>query len=314
MVLEKPAEVNTVDINADAYLFVHFIDKKHNTPMSEQVYFSVSRDGSNWETLNGCAPVLTSNVGECGVRDPFIIRSAEGDKFYIVGTDLNVHLRDDGWKMATINGSRSILVWESTDLVNWTDVRMCRIAPEDAGCAWAPEVIYDEASGDYMVFWASRSLKDGRRKCRMYYSKTRDFRNFTPAQLYIERESDVIDTTIVQSGGKYYRFSKDETVKVITMEVGDSLLGEFRRVHSTMDGIKGVEGPECFRRKDGKWCLIVDRYAKSKGYCAYLCDDLASGSFVRCRKDFNSDVKLRHGGVIPITKEEYDRLIAAYRK
>lgn len=303
-----------MSVKADAYLFVHFIDKKHNTPLSEQVYFSVSRDGCDWETLNACTPVLTSNVGECGVRDPFIIRSAENDKFYIIGTDLNIHLRDDGWKMATINGSRGILVWESSDLVNWTDVRMCRIAPEDAGCAWAPEVIYDEENGDYMVFWASRSLKDGRRKHRMYYSKTVDFRNFTPPQLYIERKGDVIDTTIVRSEGKYYRFSKDETVKVVTMEVGDNLLGDFHRIESTMDDVYGVEGPECFQRKDGKWCLIVDQYAKNEGYCAYTCDDLSTGKFVRNDKDFHTDIKLRHGGVIPITEEEYDRLIAAYRK
>ncbi|MGN1097301.1 MAG: glycoside hydrolase family 43 protein [Clostridia bacterium] len=303
-----------MEIKTDAYLFVHFIDKRHNTPMSEQVYFSVSRDGYSWETLNGGEPILISNVGECGVRDPFIIRSAENDKFYIIGTDLNVHLRDDGWKMATINGSRNILVWESTDLVNWTDVRMCKVAPDDAGCTWAPEVIYDEENKDYMVFWASRSLKDGRRKCRMYYSKTTDFRSFTTPQLYIEKDSDVIDTTIVKCGDKYYRFSKDETVKVITVEEGDSLLGSFRKIESTMDKIKGVEGPECYQLKDGKWCLIVDRYAKNQGYCAYLSDDLSTGRFVRSRRDFNTDVKFRHGGVIPITGEEYDRLVAAYRK
>ena len=300
-------------LNTDAYLFVHFIDKKHNTPMSEQIYFSVSKDGYNWETLNGKQPILLSNVGEKGVRDPFIIRSRDNDKFYIVGTDLNVHLRPDGWKMATINGSRNILVWESTDLVNWTDVRMCTIAPEGAGCAWAPEVIYDEENGDYMVFWASRSLKDGRRKCRMYYSKTKDFRTFTPAELYIERPSDVIDTTIVRSDdGFYYRFSKDETFKVITVERGRQLLGEFQRIETTIDKTRGVEGPECFRLKNGKWCLIVDRYAKNLGYCAYTCSDLASGSFARIRHEFNSDLKLRHGGVIPITYEEYDRLISAY--
>lgn len=305
-----------MDIKKEAYLFVHFIDKKHNTPMSEQIYFSVSKDGYNWETLNKKAPILTSNVGECGVRDPFIIRSHENDKFYIIGTDLNVHLREDGWKMATINGSRSILVWESTDLVNWTDVRICTVAPEDAGCAWAPEVIYDEEAGDYMVFWASRSLKDGRRKCRMYYSKTKDFRSFTDPVLYIERPSDVIDTTIVydDKAKKYYRFSKDETFKVVTLEEGEHLLGDFHRIETSIDHTKGVEGPECFKLQDGRWCLIVDRYAKNLGYCAYFCDDLATGKFVKSRKEFNADVKFRHGGVIPITMDEYNRLIENYGK
>ena len=39
-----------------AYLFVHFREK--TTPDGEQVYFGVSKDGFNWEEVNGGAPVL----------------------------------------------------------------------------------------------------------------------------------------------------------------------------------------------------------------------------------------------------------------
>lgn len=305
-----------MDIKKEAYLFVHFIDKRENTAMSEQVYFSVSKDGVNWLTLNAKEPILTSEVGELGVRDPFIIRSKDNDKFYIVGTDLNVHLRSDGWATATVNGSRSILVWESDDLVNWSSVRMCAVAPDDAGCTWAPEVIYDKEADDYMVFWASRTLRNGESRCRMYYSKTKDFRTFSKAELYIDRPNDVIDTTIVydEENKKYFRFSKDETFKVITVEEGDSLLGEFRRIKTTIDDVKGVEGPECFKLQDGRWCLIVDRYGSNMGYCAYYCDDLATGNFVPSHCEFNADVMFRHGGVISITGEEYDRLVAKYGK
>ena len=34
-----------------AYLFVHFREK--TTPDGEQVYFGVSKDGFNWEEVNG---------------------------------------------------------------------------------------------------------------------------------------------------------------------------------------------------------------------------------------------------------------------
>ena len=37
-----------------AYLFVHFKEKK--TPDGEQVYFGLSRDGFNWEQVNGGKP------------------------------------------------------------------------------------------------------------------------------------------------------------------------------------------------------------------------------------------------------------------
>lgn len=50
-----------------AYLFVHFREK--TTPDGEQVYFGVSKDGFNWEEVNGGAPVLWAYYGDKGVRD-----------------------------------------------------------------------------------------------------------------------------------------------------------------------------------------------------------------------------------------------------
>ena len=41
------------------YLFVHF--KEKITPDGEQVYFGVSKDGFNWEQVNGGNPILTAN-------------------------------------------------------------------------------------------------------------------------------------------------------------------------------------------------------------------------------------------------------------
>ena len=53
------------------YLFVHFIGEQEN---GEQIYFAVSEDGLHWQDLNGGQPVLISDIGEAGVRDPFIVR------------------------------------------------------------------------------------------------------------------------------------------------------------------------------------------------------------------------------------------------
>lgn len=38
------------------YLFVHF--KEKTSPDGEQVYFSLSEDGFNWQPVNGGQPVL----------------------------------------------------------------------------------------------------------------------------------------------------------------------------------------------------------------------------------------------------------------
>ena len=44
------------------FLFVTF--NSEATPMSEQIYFGLSKDGLNWEALNNTKPVLVSTVGE----------------------------------------------------------------------------------------------------------------------------------------------------------------------------------------------------------------------------------------------------------
>ena len=67
------------------YLFSHF--KEKITPDGEQVYFSVSRDGVNWEKVNGGEPVLTSTLGTCGCRDIEVVRLHTGG-FVVLTTDL----------------------------------------------------------------------------------------------------------------------------------------------------------------------------------------------------------------------------------
>lgn len=294
-----------------AFLFVHFTDKPHNTNLSEQIYFSVSLDGLTWKTLNNKQPVIISEVGEKGIRDPFIIRAKDDSKFYMIGTDLNVCLRPDHWARCTKDGSHDILVWESDDLVSWSETRACTVAREDAGCTWAPEAIYDKEQDNYMVFWASR-VDYGKGKHKIFQSRTTDFKSFSAPEVYIERECDVIDTDIVEHDGMYYRFSKDETGKCILMEKSSSLSGKFEFIDSNLSGLHGVEGPQCCQLPDGRWCLFLDRYESNSGYAPFVTDNLDGGMFTKIDGDFHTEIQFRHGGVLTITMEEYDRLINAY--
>jgi hypothetical protein len=50
------------------------------TPMGEQVYVGLSHDGRHWEALNHAESVLVSALGEKGLRDPFILRSHDGER------------------------------------------------------------------------------------------------------------------------------------------------------------------------------------------------------------------------------------------
>lgn len=298
------------------YLFVHFTTEKTG---GEQVYFAFSRDGLYWRDLNGGEPVLRSPLGEKGVRDPFVVRHPRTGMYHLIATDLCIHARGYDWHSANHAGSRDIIIWDSPDLVTWSEPRAVTVAPEGAGCAWAPEAVWDEKEGAFLVFFApytqegDEGPEEGRH--RIYACWTKDFVTFSPAFKYIEHARSVIDTTIVYEDGMYYRFSKDEVTKRIRVEKGAALLGPFVQVDCpALDAMPGLEGPECYRLPDGRWCLICDQYAARKGYLPILIDDLKTmqprplqpGGY-----DLGGLLK-RHGGVLCIDDAACARLLERY--
>jgi hypothetical protein len=297
------------------FLFVTF--KGEATPMTEQIYFALSQNGRDWEALNGSEPVLVSRVGEKGVRDPYLLRSRDGEKFYLLATDLSIHLNHN-WHRATHAGSKSIVIWNSTNLVHWSEPRLVRVAPEDAGCTWAPEAVYDEAAGDYLVFWASTTGSDNFAKQRIWAGRTKDFKSFTSPFVYIDKPHDVIDTTIIRDGTHYFRFSKDEKFKAITLESSPTLTGSWETIPDfSLARMTGYEGPACFLLDAGSstgprtWCLLLDHYSQGKGYQPFLSRNLAEGQFTAA-PNFNLPYRLRHGSVLPLTAAEYQRLRQAF--
>ena len=302
------------------YLFTTFRDEA--TPLSEQIYMGVSQDGRHWDALNGGHPVLVSDVGEKGVRDSFLLRSEDGKKVWLIATDLCI-ARNRDWHRATHAGSRSMVVWESTDLVHWTPPRLARVAPNDAGCVWAPEAIFDGEAGDYLVYWASTTGRDRFGKLRIWAAHTKDFHSFGPPFVYDEQPNHVIDIDIVRDGDAYYRFTKDDTHKSVVMETGRSLTGPWRPMPQFTAGQgKNFEGPICFRlirSEDGQpplWCLLLDDVSDrigsgAFGYIPFVSGDLRSGQFTRAT-DFHFPFPFRHGSVLPITAAELERLKGAY--
>lgn len=297
-----------------AYLFTHFIGEQKD---GEQIYFSVSQDGLHWKDLNQGTPVLFSRTGTCGVRDPFLVRHPKTGIVYMIATDLRIEA-GKGWGAAQENGSRSIIVWETEDLVHWTQEKSYEVGILEAGCVWAPEAVFDREKEAFLVFFASKvkNKEDAESKHRIYAAYTKDFRSFSDTFLYMEKESHVIDTTILESGGSYYRISKDETDKKLILETAASLTGEFTKIDSkVLAALEGVEGPEGYLLPDGKtWCLIADQFMTGKGYLPMLTEDLSSGEFkILSPEEYDmGKTKKRHGGVLQITDEEYERLLHWY--
>ena len=302
-----------------SYLFAHFTSDAEKE--IEHIWFSVSKDGLHWTDLGGETPALTSKKGTTGIRDPFVVYDEKLQKYFIIATDLKIGKDGDWWK-AQYEGSRSILVWESKDLIHWSEERLIEVGIEGAGCVWAPEAIFCKEENKWFVFWASmvKEPGDAEPKQRIYGSFTEDFVSFSPAFKYIEAQNHIIDTDIVWADGWYYRFSKDETYKLITLERCRHLIpqeGEvFEKVESELlSQIEWVEGPECYYLKDRKqWCLIVDRFGAGLGYMPLLTEDLATGEFVKLPPE-EYDMgkrKKRHGGVIEIPERLMEKMMLHY--
>src|SRR4051812_7829493 len=135
-------------------------------PAGQQIYAAVSvgNDPTRWVAVNNGAPVLTSNEGTQGLRDPSLVRSPDGDKLFLIATDLNVGAPEHGWRgwdWAQSDASRYIEVWESPDLRHWSKQRHVRVAPDEAGMAFAPEAIWDPEIKAYVVYWSSSMYEPG---------------------------------------------------------------------------------------------------------------------------------------------------------
>ncbi len=326
----------------------------------EQVYLSIGKDPLHFKDLNGGQPILKSNVGNQGIRDPYIIRSHDGDRFYLLSTDLKAEVQ--GFQdNATLTGSKYMVIWQSDDLANWSDAQLtdCGALAYMAntgyhlGCVYAPEAIYDDVTGEYVVYWASRwypyyteenGNKSGR-KYKIFYSKTRDFVNFTDAQLYMDYNGTgvgAIDMTMIKaSDDKYYRISADGAMNIQT---SDYVLGEWKTIsditslHLKMNGydkfkddylnadgetleLTGglIEGPELFKfNGEERYGLYADNYQlPGFGYIPTTTTDLSDTSgdkwqlYTRDQYSWGTQRK-RHGGILPITAEEYDRLAEKY--
>ncbi|WP_407359167.1 family 43 glycosylhydrolase [Microbacterium sp. LTA6] len=338
------------------YIFAHFTGTE-GSASDEQIYFATSRDAKVFtDTRPAGAPVLSTErnagEGEGGVRDPFLVRSPEGDRFYLIATDLSIYHRG-GWgnAHATEDGSTELVIWESTDLVNWSEPRLSDVAGEipNAGMAWAPEAIWDEVTGQYYVYWATRA--DGNTafgdSVDIYLSTTRDFRTFSTPVKWIDREHSIIDTTVIKVGDWYYRASGDgeitiERSKNLAATTASALPAatgtdqQWVLVGTLQSILQGsgtcaagtnytgacLEGPEFFQYNDDDragaqqlYGLLADQYATGRGYVPFRTTDLASTSNTVWSKasDVNlGAIKKRHGGIVPITAAEYQRVMFHY--
>ena len=299
-----------------AYLFTHFTSNEKGD--KEQIWFAVSYDGLHWQDIGNDEPVLKTELGTKGIRDPFIVYDEKMKKYFIIATDLNTESWD--WETFANRGSRSIFVWESENLINWSEERLIEVGIPKAGCVWAPEAVYCKEKDMWFVFFASNVKESGDKepKQRIYGTFTKDFKEFTETFKYIDGETALIDTNIVWDNGWYYRFTKDETNKKIIIERSQNLIGDdYERIYSeTFDNFFGLEGPEAYYLDEKQmWCVIADNYHGNNGYIPFLTKDLNSGEFTQLLPEEYDlgNRKKRHGGILKIQDNVAEMLIKHYK-
>lgn len=315
------------------YLFAYFLSQ--NLPDGERVRFARTRgtDPLQWEPVAGGEPLLRWDGGRGGVRDPFLLRAAglpgETAGFYLLGTDLSVHGRDTAtfWEAEQSHGSRGFVVWESPDLLSWTEPRLVGIAPVEAGNVWAPESVFDPDRGDYFVFWASRLYSEtaARRASynRMLAARTTDFRSFSRPFVWHDPGHSVIDATVFRDGGWWYRFVKDERgplsdsphAPFLTLErslVLDSasweLIAEGVGAGSvSRPGVVKGEGPIAVPTSPGgPVILFIDEYG-GRGYVPFRGESPDTDHWVPIA-EHSLPAGARHGSILAISEDEWARL------
>ncbi len=289
------------------YLFCHFVG---NAPEQERIHFAISEDGYNFKPLNNNEPVIIQTKGKQCVRDPYIMKGQDGN-YYIIGTDMKC---EEGW-----TSNHALVTWKSADLVNWTDETIIDIRDfggefANTTRAWAPQAIWDASKGSYMVYWANSTLEND--IAAMYYAYTNDFKTMTEPQLLYERKGiQTIDGDITynEETGYYYLYFKHDEDQTIAYVKSKSLNGPYEDKPVVVSLSKhGVEGSSMYKLGGtDSWIMLMDEYGK-ENFFMQMTKDMENFRPVNPKNYSFNGVRPRHGSVVAISDEDYDRLINAF--
>ncbi|NPD91060.1 alpha-L-arabinofuranosidase C-terminal domain-containing protein [Xylanibacter muris] len=311
------SEYEKEDENMGAYLYAHM------NGHGEYTNYALSLYGNNWQDMLGGAEVFDTkaNTVTGGMRDAYITRMHDGN-FMLAGTDMTSRL---GW-----TSNHIMVLMLSPDLVHWTknvkiDLESAEnlealggITAEEMTAAWAPQVIYDKESGNYVVYY-SVGFPD---RHRIYYSIVdKDLNILSRPALYFDPGYDVIDADIVWNDvdKQYVMIYKCEKTTGFDRATADHLIPNANETKGTCqwtvtpnfhfgDNNQAIEAPTQWRRiGSDKWTLAYINYS-GNGYGYKMCSMDEHGLNIGSPSIINGNVDAQHGSILKITTEEYDYL------
>lgn len=310
-----------------AYLFAYFRNDAKSTN-GENVFYAVSKDGYNYEALNGGVPVASASQGTGHSRDPYIMKAQDGAeyKYYMVATDANTTNNYNNTGLHT---------WGSNDLITWDELANPQFATDKGGgsktitnMCWAPEAIWDPVEGKYMVYFATNEADSAANEsAKIYYSYTADFRTFSEKQVLFDPGYGVIDADITPYGNGYVMLYKKEAssgtgAKKVwyTFKTGKSPSnsdGEYDAANAKIfESVSNTqaEGPQVFPISGtSSYGVLVD-YFSDGGFGFSYTSDFESYSKISADNCSINHLNPSHGCVIPISDMEYYNLSQAFGK
>ena len=282
------------------YMFSYFVGNGE-----DGLHLAYSEDALTWSEIKEgksyLKPVLSPDKL---MRDPCIIRGGDGN-FHMVWTV--------SWTQ------RSIGYATSKDLINWSPQQEIPVMMHEpkARNTWAPEITFDPKKKEYVIYWSTtieglypetQAEKENAYNHRIYYTKTKDFKTFSPTKLLYEPGFNVIDATIVPIKNKWYMFLKDETIepaaKNLKIATASKLEGPYSKASQPITGDFWVEGPTVLRTADN-WIVYFDKYTQHT-YGAIQSKDLKN--WVDISDQIHMPKKMRHGTAFKISRAEFEKI------
>lgn len=302
----------------EAYLFAHMMHGDYG-----RLYYSVSTNGLHWQMLNGGRRVSESYRGHAD-----ICQGHDG-RYYLVG--------NRGDDRPDIN------FWVSTDLITWKDysrftpdLKHVPDYPKALQRIGAPKLCFDPPSGDYLLTWHTTHDLGKTDLPEPYWAGQRtlfvtskDLKTFSrPPRKLFTWDMATIDTIIRPEGGRYYAIFKDEryptldwiTGKTIRISSAPSMLGPYSNPGPPLSP-NFREAPTLIPSPNGKaWYLYYEQYpGVAYGLSVATTLDgpwvqIAGAMNYRDWDKYGLPPKVRHGSMRPISRSQYEALLAVFRR
>lgn len=296
-----------------AYLFAHMLHRDYG-----RLYYTVSLDGLHWTQLNGNARVFENYHGH-----PDICKGHDG-RYYLAGNNSDA--------------DPQIHFWVSDDLIDWQpyslytpDLKSIPDYPNPLQRIGAPKIYYDQETKQYILTWHTPHQEGTKEDPERYWASQRtlyvlskDLKTFeTAPQKLFGWSMGTIDVFIRHVNGSYYAVLKDETYptlywvtgKTIRIAKSKNLTGPYSEPSAPISP-NFREAPMLIPSPDGNvWYMYYEQYP-GVSYGLSIAENLNGPWFQASGYTFFSDwdkyslpPTVRHGCMITISKEEYDKLV-----